>query len=53
MLMPMVRYIFLSSILVLMGCDKIVLDKSVEDEELVSPEEKKALEKFGDRLAES
>ena len=51
--MTLVRNMLLSSILVLMGCDKMLPDKSGEVEELVSPEEKKALEKFGDRLAES
>ena len=39
--MALARYIFLCSILVLMGCDKIVHDNSGEDEEVVSPEEKK------------
>jgi|GEM_PF-2354433 hypothetical protein len=51
--MALARYFMLSLTLTLVGCDKMLPEEKVEDNELVSPEEKKALEKFGDRLPET
>ena len=52
--MALTRYFLLSLTLTLVGCDKMFPEEKSEDEknELVTPEEKKALEKFGKRLPE-
>jgi len=52
--MAIARYILLICTLTLVGCDKMFPEEKSEDEkiELVTPEEKKALEKFGKRLPE-
>ena len=51
--MALARYFLFSCALTLVGCDKMFPEKKVEEKELVSPEEKKALEKFGNRLPET
>ena len=52
--MPLARSILLSCTLTLVGCDKMFPERKPADEkkELVTPEEKEALEKFGGRLPE-
>ncbi len=52
--MALARYFLLSVTLTLVSCDKMFPEKKAEEEkELVTPEEKKALEKFGNRLPEA
>ncbi len=50
--MVLARYILLSLPLLLVGCDEIPHEHETEKKDLVTPEEKKALEKFGGRLPE-
>ncbi|MFT5882394.1 MAG: hypothetical protein ACI9FG_000897 [Crocinitomicaceae bacterium] len=52
--MALNRYFLLSVTLTLVSCDKMFPEKKAEDKkELVTPEEKKALDKFGNRLPEA
>ncbi|MEO1857842.1 MAG: hypothetical protein ABGY95_10845 [Rubritalea sp.] len=52
--MAVVRCTLILCASILLGCDEMFPEKDIEDEqkELVTPEEKKALEQLGDRLLE-